>query len=89
MITLKAVITEAIKQAVKDVGYDNLDRRAFFNAVNKLTSVDTWGNTGALGFDLDKRIGVSTMKMARYTKNGRISVSEWIELPRTFEGKDR
>lgn len=88
MITVKAVITAAVKQAVADVGWDNLDREAFYNALNKLSSIDTWGNTKNLSFGPDKRVGVSSIKIGQFTKDDRVSVSEWIDLPRTFEGKE-
>jgi len=87
-ITLKAVITAAIKQAVADVGWDKLDREAFNSAVDKLSSIDTWGNTQNLSFGPDKRVGVSSIKIGRFTKGERVSVSDWIDLPRTFEGKE-
>jgi len=86
-ITLKAVITAAINQAVADVGWDNLDSGAFYNALDKLSDVDTWGNSRDFGFSPDKRVGVSAIKMGRYTKTERVAVGDWIDLPRTFEGK--
>ena len=86
-ITLKAIITAAIKQAVADVGWDNLDSGAFYNALDKLSDVDTWGNNKDFGFGPDKRVGVSAIKMGRFTKTERVTVGDWIDLPRTFEGK--
>jgi hypothetical protein len=86
-ITFKAVITAAIKQAVADVGWDNLDSEAFYNALNNLSNVDTWGNTKDFSFGPDKRVGVSAIKMGRYTKTERVTVGDWIDLPRIFEGK--
>ncbi|MFC1964764.1 ABC transporter substrate-binding protein [Chloroflexota bacterium] len=86
-LTLKAIITDAVKQAVTDVGWENLDGEAFYNALNKLSSIDSMGNIGNLSFGPDKRVGVSSIKMAQFTKDGRVSISDWIELPRTFEQK--
>jgi len=88
-ITLKAVLSAAIEQAVADVGWDNLDSQAIYNALNKLTTIDTWGNMKDFGFGPDKRIGVSTMKMKQYTETGTVAVSDWIELPRIFEGVEQ
>jgi len=88
-ITLKAVITAALKQAIADVGWDKLDRAAFNNALDKLTDIDAWGNTRNLSFGPDKRLGVTSVRMGRFTKDGRVSVGDWIELPRTFEGIDK
>lgn len=88
-ITLKAAMAAAVKQAVTDVGWDKLDRAAFQKALDKLPNIDTWGNTKNLGFGPSKRIGVSAIKMGKYTKTARVSVGDWIELPRTFEGVDK
>ena len=57
--------------------------------LNKLTTIDTWGNMPGFGYGTDKRVGVSTMKIAQFTKDGTVAVSELIELPRTFEGVDQ
>lgn len=87
-ITLKATLSAVIKQAVADVGWDNLDGEAIYNALNKLKNIDTWGNLKDYGFGPDKRIGVSTVKMKVYTKDETVAASDWIELPRVFEGVD-
>jgi len=84
LITLKYVITAAIEQAVADVGWENLDSMAIYEALLKLTDIDTHGNTGSFGFSATKRLGVRTIKMAQFTTDGTISVSEEIELPNTF-----
>jgi len=85
-MTIKAVITAAIEQAVADVGWENMDGLAIYNALNKLNNIDTGGNTQDFGYGPDKRVGVSTMKMKQYTKTGTVSVSDWITIPRIFEG---
>jgi ABC-type branched-subunit amino acid transport system substrate-binding protein len=87
-LTLRSIIIAAIKQTAEDVGWDKLSGEAFYNALVKLSSIDSMGNTGILGFGPDKRIGVSSIKMGQFTKDGRVSVSDWIELPRTFEQID-
>lgn len=89
LITLKAVISEAVNQAVADVGWENLDSDAIYEALNKLATIDTWGNMPGFGYGTNKRVGVSTMKIAQFTKDGTVAVSELIELPRTFEGVDQ
>jgi len=88
-INIKAVISAAVKQAVNDVGWENLDSVAVYNALTKLTTIDTLGNSIDFGYAPDKRIGVSTIKMAQFTKDGTVSVSDPITLPRTFEGVDK
>jgi len=88
LITAKYVITAAIEQAVADVGWENLDNVAIYEALLKLTDIDTYGNTGSFGFGAEKRLGVHTIKMAQFTTDGTTmrteSVSEEIELPNTF-----
>ncbi len=89
LITLKAAVSAAVKQAVDDVGWENLDSAAIYDALKKLTAIDTGGNTKDFGFGSERRIGVTTMKIARFTKDGTVSVSDTITLPRTFEGIDQ
>jgi ABC-type branched-subunit amino acid transport system substrate-binding protein len=84
LITLKYVIEAAIEQAVTDVGWDNLDEEAIYEALLTLTNVDTKGNTGTFGFGPEKRLGVLTMQMAQFTATGTISIGDEIELPNTF-----
>ena len=89
LITLKAALSEAVRQAVADVGWENLDNAAIYNALTKLTEIDTWGNSKGFGYGPSRRVGVSTMKIAQFTKDGTVSVSDYITLPRTFEGIDK
>jgi ABC-type branched-subunit amino acid transport system substrate-binding protein len=84
LITLKYVIEAAIEQAVADVGWDNLDQVAVYEALLKLTDIDTRGNTGDFGFGPTKRLGVLTMQMAQFTATGTVSIGDEIELPDTF-----
>ena len=86
-MTLKSIITAAVVQTETDVGCVNMDGAAFYNALNKLTDIDSAGNTGSLGFGPDKRVGISSIMMGQYTADSRVAVSDWIELPRTFEQK--
>jgi ABC-type branched-subunit amino acid transport system substrate-binding protein len=87
-LTLQAVIVGAIKQAAADVGKDKIDKAAIYNALNKLTAIDTWGNSKDFGYGQDRRLGVQTMKIAKFTKTGTISASDYIVMPRVFEGID-
>jgi len=89
LITLKAAITAAVRKAVADVGWENLDSAAVYDALNGLSEIDTWGNNDGFGYGPTRRVGVSTMKIARFTKDGTVAVSEPITLPRTFEGVDK
>lgn len=88
-MTLKYAITAMIKQAVKDVGYEKLDRDALINALNKMTSIDTMGNIKNLSYGPDRRIGITAIRMSKITKTGTVSVGDWIDMPRIFEGKEK
>ncbi|UCB43765.1 MAG: ABC transporter substrate-binding protein [Dehalococcoidales bacterium] len=88
MITLKAAITAVVRAAVEEVGWADLDSAAIYDALNSLEEIDTWGNVEGFGFGPDRRSGVSTIKIAQFTEDGTVSVSEPIVLPRTFEGVD-
>jgi hypothetical protein len=88
-ITFKAALTAAVKQAAQDVGWDKINSQAIYAALNKLTVIDTWGNMKDFGFGPDKRIGVSYTKMGQYTGTSVVSVSDYIPLPRVFEGVDK
>lgn len=89
VITLKAILRDVIKRAATDVGRDKINSEAIYNALNRATKIDTWGNMEGFSFGPDKRIGVSAIKMQRYTKNGTVSVGGWITTPRLFEGVDK
>jgi len=81
-----AGVIAAIEQAAKDVGWENLNGAAVMAALNKLETIDNWGNTGKFGFGPDRRLGITQMKLSRYTADGTESISDWINLPRVFEG---
>jgi branched-chain amino acid transport system substrate-binding protein len=83
-INFKAILAAGVKQAVADVGWDKLDNEAIYQALNKLTTIDTWGNCSAFGYGPDKRIGTSTIKVKQYTKTGTVSVSDWVPMPDIF-----
>jgi ABC-type branched-subunit amino acid transport system substrate-binding protein len=89
VITLKGIISTVVKQAAADVGKDKITSEAVFNALNKATRIDTYGTMENFGFGPDKRIGVSTIKVRQYTKNGTVAVGGWIPTPRIFEGVDK
>lgn len=88
-INFLAAVTAAIKQAKSDVGVGKIDNLAIYNALNKLTSIDTWGNSQGFGYGPDRRIGVQAMKISKLTQTGTVSASDYITLPRTFEGIDK
>jgi hypothetical protein len=87
-INLLAAITAAIKQAKTDVGVGNIDHIAIYNALNKLSNIDTWGNSQGFGYGPERRIGVQQMKISRLTQTGTVS-SDFLVMPRAFEGIDK
>jgi ABC-type branched-subunit amino acid transport system substrate-binding protein len=88
-ITYKVVFTAAVKQAAADAGWQKVDNNSIYEALNKLTSIDTLGNLQSFGYGPQKRLGVSAIKMTQYTGTGTVSVSDPITLPRVFEGIDK
>ena len=78
-----------MKKAVAEVGWENLDSAAIYDALNGLTEIDTWGNSHGFGYGPNRRVGVGTIKIAQFTKDGTVAVSDFIDLPRTFEGVDQ
>jgi hypothetical protein len=88
-INIKAVLTAAVKKAIADVGADNINGETLYNALITLDDIDTMGNLGGLGYSDTRRMGVSTMKISKYTKTETVAVSDWITLPRIFEGIDK
>ncbi len=89
LITLKAAITVSVREAVADVGWENLNSAAIYDALTGLTEIDTWGNYQGFGYGPTKRVGVSTIKIAQFTKDGTVAVSDAFTLPWTFEGIDK
>jgi ABC-type branched-subunit amino acid transport system substrate-binding protein len=88
-MNIKAVLAAAVKRTVADAGADKISGETLYNSLTKLTNIDTAGNCGTLGFSDTRRMGVSTMKVSQYTKTDVRSISDWITLPRIFEGIDK
>jgi ABC-type branched-subunit amino acid transport system substrate-binding protein len=84
-LTAVAALVAAIEQASVDVGWENVNGAAVMAALNKLETIDNWGNTGKFGYGPDRRLGISQIKMSRYTADGTVAISDWIDMPRTFE----
>jgi len=86
---IKYVLTAAVNKAIADVGADKISGEVLYNTLTKLTDIDTRGNLGGLGYSDTRRMGVSTMKISQYTKDNTKAMSDWITLPRIFEGIDK
>jgi branched-chain amino acid transport system substrate-binding protein len=86
------IFTALFRQAITDVGgYENLSGEAFYNALQKLSDIDTGGASGKLGWGPDTRVGVHSVKIIqiRKTEEGMqsFSVTDWIEITNIFEGE--
>jgi len=89
VMSFKSLLTAAVETAVDAVGWDELDSAAIYDALNSLTVIDTGGNAVGFGYGPDRRVGVSSIKIAVLTEDGTVSASDPIEMPRTFEGIDK
>jgi ABC-type branched-subunit amino acid transport system substrate-binding protein len=99
-VVIKQVLTAAVRQAVADVGYEDLSGEAMYNALLKMGPIDTQGGSHWVGYTEDRRIGQSDIKMVQYRKlppgsevppDGimmeTVAVSDWIETTNIFEGE--
>jgi ABC-type branched-subunit amino acid transport system substrate-binding protein len=99
-VPLKPILTAVVRQAVADVGYENLNGEAMYNAMLKTGPIDTEGGTSWVGWGPDRNIGASGIKMVQYRKlppgsevppDGimmeTVAVSDWIETTNISEGE--
>ncbi len=95
----KQILTTVIRQAVADVGYENLNGEAIYNAMVKMGPLDTQGGFRITGWGPDTRIAQSGIKMLQYRKMApgseippdgimieTVAVSDWIETTNIFGG---
>jgi hypothetical protein len=100
-VAWKEILTATLRQAVADVGYENLNGEAMYNALLKLGPMDR-DLTGfnLTGFAPDKKMGQSGIIMLQYRKMApgsaeppdgimmeTVAVSDWIETVNIFEGE--
>ena len=76
-----------IRQAIEDVGRENINGEALYNAFQQLENIETQGVFHDLGWGPERRIGNRFMKMKQYTKTGTVAVSDWIPMDDVF-GKE-
>jgi len=85
LTTISAMVA-AIRQAAENVGWENVNGPAVMAALDQLPEIDNWGNTGKFGFGPGRRLGISQVKISRFTADGTESITGWVDLPRIFEG---
>jgi ABC-type branched-subunit amino acid transport system substrate-binding protein len=99
-VGLKQILSAVVRQAVADVGYDNLSGEAMYNALQKLEHIDTLGSYHNIGWGPDERVAQSGIKMLQLKKMApgspeppdgimmeTVAVSDWIETINIFEGE--
>jgi hypothetical protein len=96
----KDILTAVVRQAVADVGYENLSGEAMYNALQKVGPIDTQGGFNITGWGPDNRMGQSGLKVMQFRKIApgseippdgimmeTVAVSDWIETTNIFEGE--
>ncbi len=95
----KQILTAMVRQAVADVGYENLSGEAMYNALLKMGPIDTQGGFRIGGWTEDRRVGQSGIKMLQFRKMApgseippdgimmeTVAISDWIETTNIFGG---
>jgi hypothetical protein len=90
-LNVRFAIEAVVKQAVADAGKDKIDSTVVYEALKKLTNIDTRGNTEGMHFGPDSRIGTRSIKISQMneTGTGTKSISDFITNPRIAEGIDK
>ena len=99
-VVVMQILTALIRLAVADVGYENLNGEALYNAFLKLEHVDTLGGYHNVGWGPDKRVGQSGIKIFQYRKMApgsevppdeimieTVDASGWMETTNILEGE--
>ncbi len=83
------VLKALIRQAIDDVGRENIDGEALYNAFQKLQNIETLGAYRDLSWGPERRMANSFMKIKQYTKTGTVAVSDWIPMDDALEKEGR
>ena len=76
------IFEEALKKAIADVGYDNLDGEAMLHAYESLTGLDvTQGIQGPCAYSPTSRQGSNTVRFYQVEKGKLVPTSDWREAP--------
>jgi ABC-type branched-subunit amino acid transport system substrate-binding protein len=83
------IFKSVIRQAIDDVGRENIDGEALYNAFQKMKNVSTMGAFHDLSWGPDRRLANRFMKVKQYTKTGTVAASDWIPMDDVFEKEAR
>jgi ABC-type branched-subunit amino acid transport system substrate-binding protein len=84
------VLKALVRQAIEDVGRENLTGEALYNAFQKLENINTMGAFHSdLSWGSERRIANRFMKIKQYTKTSTVAVSDWIPMDNVFEREAR
>jgi hypothetical protein len=72
---------EALKIALKDVGYAKLDGEAMFRAYQKLTGFKRQGITGPNAYSPTSRRGSLEVKFYQVKGARAVAITDWIKAP--------
>jgi branched-chain amino acid transport system substrate-binding protein len=86
IMNFKYTFAASVSQAIRDAGFEKLSGEAIYNALNKMTTIDTKGNASPnFGIGPTRRVAEGGIKMSRFTKTGTVSISDWILWPGLYE----
>lgn len=80
-----SVTIEAIKEAVKAVGAENVDGKAVFNALTTLKNFDNWGLAPPVSFSKTRRYGQDQVLIYHY-ENQKAKPIEFYPAPELIPG---
>jgi len=78
------ILKAVIHQAVVDVGRENINGEALYNAFQKLENVNSLGAFKEVSWGPDRRIANRFMKIKQYTKTDLVAVTDWIPMDDHF-----
>ena len=79
-IVMVSVAVEAIKSAIEEVGYENLDSRAVKEALDNMKDFDAYG-IRRITYTPDDHRGDNRVKIYQVIGGKVVSVSDWMEAP--------
>ena len=78
------ILKAVIHQAVVDVGRENINGEALYNAFQTVENVNSLGAFKEVSWGPDRRIANRFMKIKQYTKTDLVAVTDWIPMDDHF-----